>query len=248
MEFKDRYLRYPNFALIPDQFKKLLKQISFTIEDVQKKDYFCNFIYSNSQADPARDQFFYLLSKYKEVMSPGKNLNNTSMDIKGRFTENWMYTKLNFQSRCKFTIAFENSSSPGYTTEKLMHAYITHTIPIYWGNPEVIKDFNSKSLINCHEFRNFEEVVDRVTEIDQNDELALLMLNEPPFPENKIPENLKPETLENFLKSIFDQEIQEAYRRPKFGTIQKYENTLAAISGITGKTPITTIKQIFRLK
>ncbi|WP_051205219.1 glycosyltransferase family 10 domain-containing protein [Salinimicrobium xinjiangense] len=226
LEFGDRYFRYPNFALIPDQFEKLLKQRSFIKEDVQKKEYFCNFIYSNSQADPARDNFFHLLSNYKKVMSPGRHLNNTSMDIGGRFTKDWMYTKLKFQSKCKFTIAFENSSSPGYTTEKLMHAYITNTIPIYWGNPEVVKDFNSNSLINCHEFSNFEEVVERVKEIDQNDELTAEILNEPPFQGNEVPENLKQETLEEFLRSIFDQDQEKAYRRPRFGRIAIYEEDL----------------------
>ena len=223
LEFGDRYLRYPNFALIPEQFNQLLKEDSFALEDLKKKEYFCNFIYSNAQADPARDKFFHLLNNYKKVMSPGSHLNNSSMDIGGRFTEDWMYTKLNFQSRCKFSIAFENSSSPGYTTEKLMHAYITNTIPIYWGNPEVTKDFNPKSLINCHEFSSFEEVILRVKEIDQNDKLALQMLNEPPFSGNEIPENLRKETLESFLKAIFDQEHKEAFRRPRYGTTSKYE-------------------------
>ncbi|WP_423818718.1 glycosyltransferase family 10 [Salinimicrobium sp. TIG7-5_MAKvit] len=226
LEFGNRYLRYPNFALIPDQFEELLKPRSFTIEDVEKKEYFCNFIYSNSQADPMRDEFFYLLSNYRKVHSPGRHLNNATMDIGGRFTKDWMYSKLKFQSKCKFSIAFENSSSPGYTTEKLMHAYITNTIPIYWGNPEVAKDFNPKSLINCHEFKTFEEVIERVKEIDQNDELALQMLNEPPFPENEIPENLKEETLEKFLLSIFDQDPKMAFLRPRFGTTRNYENEL----------------------
>lgn len=226
LNFKDRYLRYPNFVLIPDQFKELLKQRSFSVDVVEKKEYFCNFIYSNSQADTTRDKFFHLLSEYKKVMSPGSHLNNTSMNVGRRFTENWMYTKLNFQSKCKFTIAFENSSSPGYTTEKLMHAYITNTIPIYWGNPEVTKDFNPKSLINCHEFKTFEEVVDRVKEIDQDDELALNYLNAPPFLNNLIPENLKEEILETFMKSIFQQDLKNAFRRPHFGTAKKYENSL----------------------
>ena len=226
LNFKDRYLRYPNFVLIPDQFKELLKQRSFIVEDVEKKEYFCNFIYSNSQADPARDEFFHHLNEYKKVMSPGSHLKNASMDVGGRFTEDWMYSKLEFQSQCKFSIAFENSSSPGYTTEKLMHAFITNTIPIYWGNPEVTKDFNTKSFINCHEYKTFEEVVERVKEIDQNDELALQMLNEPPFPENVIPEDLKKEKLENFLRSIFDQDKVEAYRRPRFGTTRNHEYEL----------------------
>ena len=247
LEFEDRYLRYPNFALIPDQFKKLLKQRSFTGADVEKKEFFCNFIYSNSQADPKRDEFFHLLKKYKKVLSPGSHLNNASMDVGERFTENWMYTKLEFQSNCKFTIAFENSSSPGYTTEKLMHAYITNTIPIYWGNPEVAKDFNPLSLINCHEFKTFEEVVERVKEIDRNDELALKYLNEPPFPGNEIPENLKQERLERFLKSIFEQEFSYAFRRPKYGTIKKYEEELFKNFHSNRSGTFNTLRKILKL-
>jgi|25_taG_2_1085351.scaffolds.fasta_scaffold00143_35 hypothetical protein len=226
LEFGDRYLRYPNFALIPDQFEELLKQRSFTVEDVQKKTYFCNFIYSNSQADPARDEFFHLLNNYKRVMSPGRHLHNATMDIGGRFAKDWMYSKLEFQSKCKFSIAFENSSSPGYTTEKLMHAYITNTIPIYWGNPEVVKDFNPKSLINCHEYGNLEEVVEKVKEIDENNQLASEILNEPPFRENIIPTNLREETLEKFLYSIFDRDPKMAFLRSRFGTTRNYEQEL----------------------
>lgn len=226
LEFGDRYLRYPNFALIPDQFDQLLKTRSFTVTDIQKKKYFCNFIYSNTQADPTRDHFFHLLSNYKKVSSPGSHLNNASRDIGGRFMEDWMYTKLKFQSECKFTIAFENSSAPGYTTEKLMHAYITNTIPIYWGNSEVTKDFNPHSLINCHEFRSFEDVVERVKEIDKNDELAVEILNQPAFSGNFIPEDLRQQKLERFLRSIFDQELSNAFRRPEYGTTQKYEKEL----------------------
>ena len=247
LNFQDRYLRYPNFALIPDQFKELLKHTPFTVEDLEKKEYFCNFIYSNSQADPARDEFFHLLSNYKMVLSPGSHLKNASMDVGGRFTENWMNTKLEFQSKCKFTIAFENSSSPGYTTEKLMHAYLTNTIPIYWGNPEVTKDFNPRSLINCHEFKTFEEVVERVKEIDRKDELALKYLNEPPFPGNEIPENLKQETLERFLRSIFDQDLKNSKRRPKYGTVVKYENSMTTTNGKSMKNSVVSkVKKILK--
>ena len=33
---------------------------------------------------------------------------------------------------CKFNICFENSSGPGYTTEKLFHALAAGCVPIYW--------------------------------------------------------------------------------------------------------------------
>lgn len=223
LKFEDRYLRYPNFAFFEEQFKKLLLPKNITPEDLNNKEHFCNFIYANSHADPARDTFFHLLGRYKKVVSPGKHLNNASFDVGERFSDDWMYSKLSFQSKCKFSIAFENSSSPGYTTEKLMHAFISNTIPIYWGDPQVSKDFNSHAFINCHEFNSYEDVVQKIIEIDQNEKLSVQMLNAPPFANNEFPRNLKPITLQNFLDVIFDQDLIKSFRRPQFGTTLKYE-------------------------
>src|SRR5690606_3448282 len=178
-----------------------------------------------SQADPVRDQFFHLLNEYKKVSSPGKHLNNISMEVGERFSQDWMYTKLKFQSRCKFSIAFENTSSPGYTTEKIMHAFIAGTIPIYWGNPEVIKDFNPASFINCHEFNNFNEVVEWVKEVDQNDELYKRIIDAPAFIYNTLPAHLEKENLITFFRNIFDSN-GNAKKRPLYGTTLKYEQNL----------------------
>lgn len=226
IDFGERYFRYPNFAFLEDQFLQLVRPQEEKTNSVLKKEYFCNFIYANSQADPARDNFFRLLNQYKEVSSPGSHLNNTSMDVGKRFSEDWMYTKLNFQSKCKFTIAFENSSSPGYTTEKLLHAYISGTVPIYWGNPEVSRDFNPNSMINCHEFNNFEEAVERVIEVDKNDILFKEILEEPAFKANIIPPQLQKDKLLKFLKDILDKTREEAILRPAYGTTLKYETGL----------------------
>jgi alpha(1,3/1,4) fucosyltransferase len=235
LDFGERYFRYPNFAFLEDQFLQLLKTDGKNTTPSAEKEYFCNFIYANSQADPARDKFFHLLNQYKEVSSPGRHLNNISMEVGERFAEDWMYTKLEFQSRCKFSIAFENTSSPGYTTEKLLHAYITGTIPIYWGNPEVTKDFNPDSLINCHDFSNFEEVVERVKEIDRDDDLYNKIFREPSFRNNKIPPLLQKEKLIDFLKNIFDKDLEKAICRPSYGTTRKYENNLKELFTIKSR-------------
>lgn len=229
INFGERYFRYPNFAFLEDQFLQLLKPSGKNTTAGLKKEYFCNFIYANSQGDPARDRFFHLLNKYKKVSSPGSHLNNTSMDVGKRFSEDWMYTKLNFQSRCKFTIAFENSSSPGYTTEKLLHAYIADTVPIYWGNPEVTRDFNPASMINCHDFNSFEEAVERVMEVDRNDDLYEQILREPAFKENTIPPQLQKKMLISFLVNIFNKAREKAIQRPAYGTTLKYENSLKSL-------------------
>jgi len=226
IHFNNRYLRFPNFAFYEGQFQQLIISKNPGSLDLFAKKHFCNFIYANSNADPTRDNFFYLLNQYKKVASPGKHLNNISMDVGERYAKDWMFTKIEFQSSCKFSIAFENTSSPGYTTEKLLHAFITGTVPIYWGNPEVTKDFNPKAFINCHDFECFEDVVCKVKEIDNDDEMFKSMLNEPPFRNNIIPENLRKEPLLVFLKNIFDQKKEDAFQRSFYGTSAKYENDI----------------------
>ena len=152
-----------------------------------------------------------------------------------RFAADWMFSKLEFQSQSKFTIAFENTSSPGYTTEKILHAFISNTIPIYWGDPEVTKDFNPKAFINCQDFEDFEAVMDRIREVDTDDGLYLSILNESPFVDNNIPEELKKSKLTVFLQNIFDQEIEIAVRRSVYGTSLKYENNLKEMVSLSKK-------------
>lgn len=84
--------------------------------------------------------------------------------------------------RYKFTIAFENSSSNGYTTEKLIHPLRSFSIPIYWGNSLVTKDFNPKAFINCNDYDNdFDAIIERVKELDNNPDKYLAMLRENPM-------------------------------------------------------------------
>ncbi|RKS50617.1 glycosyl transferase family 10 (putative fucosyltransferase) [Gillisia mitskevichiae] len=237
LQFGDRYLRYPNFAFYEDQFKELLTPKNFDETILLKKEYFCNFIYANSLSDPARDTFFQLLNKYKLVSSPGKHLNNISLNVGERFAEDWMYTKIDFQSKCKFSIAFENTSSCGYTTEKILHAFISSTIPIYWGNPDVAKDFNPKAFINCHNYQSFEQVVEEIKRIDSNHHEYIQMLNESPFINHVIPKDLSKETLLQFLQNIFEKENTK--RRSEYGTQYKYESNM--------KAAITSRERIMRI-
>lgn len=229
LAFGDRYLRYPNYAFFEDQFEQLTKKRDFDQKVLSGKTHFCNFIYSNPDAAPARDQFFHKLHSYKEVTAPGTHLKNSRLFVGERFADDWMHSKLEFQSHCKFSIAFENASSPGYTTEKILHAFISNTIPIYWGDPKVTKDFNPKAFINCHEFENFEAVINRIKEIDKDDILYLSILNEPPFRNNQIPQGLERTRLMVFLQNIFDQEKTMASRRSHYGTALKYEKDLKSL-------------------
>ena len=243
--FGDRYLRFPNYALY-EEFGSVIKQKKYNLSDLSQKTRFCNFIYSNVGGDPMRQRIFELLSQYKRVDSPGKYLNNMPQLDAGQFVQkvDWQNTKVDFQRNCKFTIAFENSSTPGYTTEKLMHAFVADTIPIYWGNPHVNCEFNSKSFVNCHEFENINKVLERVMELDNNDELYLQMLNEACFPNNRIPDELSRETLMEFYTNILSQSLPLARRRSTFFWTTCYEADLR--KGLRLLHIVRTLRRLLR--
>ena len=147
---------------------------------------FCNFIYSNASSGEGailRQEFCKKLMEYKHVDCPGKILHN--LDAEGELAPrdgDWWKSKLQFLKKYKFTIAFENSRSNGYTTEKLMQPLQSFSIPIYWGNPLVTRDFNPKAFINCNDYDNdFDAVIARVKELDNDPDKYLAMLRENPM-------------------------------------------------------------------
>lgn len=157
MTFEDRYIRDSIF---------IEKKLDDNFDYFNRK--FCNFVYSNGNLGMGaaiRKDFCKLLAKYKHIDCPGKILNNMKEAIEPRY-KNWWKSKQDFLKNYKFTIAFENSSSPGYTTEKLHQPLWANSIPIYWGDPVVERVFNPKAIINCHNFPNFEAVVDYVKYLD----------------------------------------------------------------------------------
>ncbi len=148
---KPNYLRWPQFLMQKTSPNLLLKEKNIELIINQKKR-FCSFVVSNDQAKERID-LFKKLSTYKRVDSGGKFLNNIGWAIAD---------KVEFLKESKFNIAYENSSYPGYTTEKIFEAFLANNIPVYWGNPEINKDFNEKAFINAHNFRTTKDLVEYI--------------------------------------------------------------------------------------
>ncbi len=142
-----KYMRIDWHGIDPNT---LIKNSSIDIERIIKhKTKFCNFLYSNKV--PYREKFFEELSKYKHIDAPGQSMNNMQ-SIDTNQEENIWKRKQNFLSNYKFTIAFENYSYPGYNTEKLLDPMSVNSLPIYFGNPEINRHFNTKSFVNAHDY------------------------------------------------------------------------------------------------
>lgn len=165
----DRGYRLPLYRLYKEN-SDVLGQKNAAVEAASNRK-FCNFIYSNRGA-ATRIAFFEKLCRYKTVDSAGKVQNNVGYRAKD---------KIDFMRQYKFSIAFENSRYPGYTTEKILHAFAAGTVPIYWGNPRIAEDFNPKSFINCNNYPDLDAAVAKVIEVDRNDALYTQYLRESAF-------------------------------------------------------------------
>lgn len=180
--------------------------------ELKNKHGFCNFIYSNPVAHPYRDILYSHLSKYKKVDSLGHYLHNTDVEP-SRDAKNWLDINIDLKSNYKFSVAAENTYSPGYTTEKIMTSFHAHSIPIYWGNPLISKAFNSKAFINCHDYPSLDDIVNKVKEIDNSDEQWCNMVSEPWQTDEQIAEqNEQIKQYYNFINNIFIQDLSVAKR------------------------------------
>jgi hypothetical protein len=146
----------------------------------------------------------------------------------------------------KFSIAMENSSSKGYTTEKIISSLEAHTVPIYWGDPAVTEQINPAAIINCNDYSSFDEVIERVKEIDSNDELWLDMVTQPLQTDEQRKKTLQ--TVSDYsasVRNIFSQDLRKARRRP----IGLYSDAFRRnFTGIIGMLPPMHIRALRKMR
>ena len=191
-------INHPNYFRIPmhlicdyplsDKTRLPLKRNMNFKKKKKEKTKFCNFIYSQDINN--RNSFFKKLSKYKKIDAPGRCMNNmppisNSNPRDSRVSPDWVKTKLDFIKKYKFTIAFENITKDGWTTEKLTHPLLVDSVPIYIGNKKISKDFNTKCFINYNDFNNMKEFIKHIIKVDNDDKLYRQYLEQPIFNNEK---------------------------------------------------------------
>jgi hypothetical protein len=192
-----RHFRLPLYGIYIDQHDALAglltrKSREQALEAWKKKPKFCCMVVSNGRGKK-RNVFFDKISAHRKVDSGGRYLNNVGGPVPD---------KMKFIREYKFVIAFENSSCPGYTTEKILEPLIVDSIPVYWGDPQVGQGFNEKRFLNYDNFGSDELLIRKMLEIEANPEMAIEMLMEPNFPGNQVPACIDEKNVLAFLESI----------------------------------------------
>jgi GR25 family glycosyltransferase involved in LPS biosynthesis len=196
MDFMDeRYIRVPLWMLEIDWFGAnpdliqnpkpvpLDRCVNVYPEEIGQKTKFCAFVVTNP-CNPVRNDAFHWLSQYKKVDSAGRLFNNIGDEIfAGLGGGGGELKKHEFLKQYKFCLAYENSSSQGYTTEKLLHAKAAGCIPIYWGDPKVDRDFDIRGFLDARSCTSPQDLIELVRKVDQNPSLYLQMVSVPALDE-----------------------------------------------------------------
>jgi len=190
-----RNYRLPHYLLYDGYYELERPKV---IEESMANRKFCNFVASNGNC-LERNQFVQQLSKYKMIDCGGRFMNNIGYAVAD---------KRKFQSEYKFSVAFENNAYRpqhiGYTTEKIMEPMTVNSVPLYWGNPRIDLEFNTKSFVNFYDFGSFDKMIEYIIELDKNNDKYLDVLRTTWFENNIIPDNNKLENIKSFLYKIID--------------------------------------------
>jgi hypothetical protein len=124
--------------------------------------------------------------------------------------------KTEFLRPYKFSIAFENESKVGYTSEKLFEAMQGHGVPLYWGNPRVKEEFNPKSFLNYFDFESEEALIAKIIELDKDDAKYFEYLKQPYFYNDQPSEAFDEKKQLDFFEKIFTTPITPVSKKKSF--------------------------------
>lgn len=163
-----------------------------------KKHYFCCFIVSNGSSEP-RNRFFAELSKHKFVHSLGSYNRNTLLKAPDRFSQPFF----DFLGQFKFCICFENQQADFYMTEKLISAYASATIPVYWGCPQTPDIINLSSLVWVPDSspQTYDQAIQEILDLDSDPVKYSQKFSQPLFKDNKLPGVFHLDTLKHKVKN-----------------------------------------------
>jgi len=119
-----------------------------------KKKFACAFL-----GKPDQTRFWAI----KELSRIGQ------VDVFGPLVGRPIPNKREIAKEYKFMLCFENDLYPGYVSEKPLEAYLSETVPLYWGDLGSDDSINRLSLINLREFENMEQWISAIQNLTESE-------------------------------------------------------------------------------
>ena len=103
---------------------------------------------------------------------------NRKVDIFGRYSGNYVQDKVKQGESYWLNFCFENDLFPGYVTEKALEAWLSYSIPVYWGD-DAAGILNPKAIVNLKEFKSMRDFQVYLEYLLNNESMMLEMISQP---------------------------------------------------------------------
>lgn len=203
---------------------------------LNSKQKFCAFVASNPSCQN-RNAAFHILNQWRSVDAGGRLFCNMSGGPipAGRGGGGGELAKVDFYKNYKFVLTYENSSAPGYTTEKLFHAKVGGAVPIYWGDPFVERDFDPKGFINANQVGSPDDLIKLVKKVADDSDAWKAMASVPAISPEK--RRICERTMENVARAIFQHVLKVTVNVPngawndaeKWGAVYESGRAVASV-------------------
>lgn len=212
--YNDNYMRLPLWVINMHYLKTRFgidalesnSRLSLENDDPFRRK-FCGFVQSNPNCLERNKLFDKISTQIEQIDSAGPLFNNTGFVIPRG--EDGVLQKMKWLSGYKFTFAAENGQYPGYTTEKLLEAYLANTVPIYYGSQTVGLDFKGDCFINRANFCTDDEFVNYIKYCNRSRTAYDFHYNQPLFDKERFDNYFRIlSNLNNFLRIIVKRHIE----------------------------------------
>tara|TARA_R110000868_G_scaffold8986_1_gene45523 strand:- start:12557 stop:14173 length:1617 start_codon:yes stop_codon:yes gene_type:complete len=169
LTWSEEILKLPNAKFCPltdlSQFNTLPIELSIDELMIFQKS-------KNISCVASTKSFFPGHIKRLEIINQTKH----RYDLYGRgFKE--ISSKLEALKDYRYSIAIENEITNNYFTEKINDCFLTGTIPIYYGCPNISSFYNEKGIIIFNSVEELNEIIDNISEEDYNSRIDAIKEN-----------------------------------------------------------------------
>ncbi len=164
MEFFDYEMSYRQSADIWTPYLRPWWPKKFVSAQLQPKKRLCAAFVSSGQNSSRRQEYLEELANYIPIDSYGKFMKNRRL-----FWDRGRATRIKTLSHYRFSLAFENSISQDYVTEKLFEPFLAGSIPVYLGAPNVEEYApGDNAYINVNDFSSVKELAQFMKSVDDS--------------------------------------------------------------------------------
>lgn len=148
-------------------FEDIVRKVQNPLSFEEKTGFIAAFISSMCHLPNIRNSYLRKLSKYTKLDSYGRCRHNKMIPPDYRKKAN-SFGKTRLIRKYKFTIAFENTDSEDYITEKVIEPILMGSVPVYFGDDRVYDFVPKDAIVNVKDFKNMKDLANYLNYVGNN--------------------------------------------------------------------------------